>query len=167
VPILPLAGMTEALHKGEVDAVAIWEPEGVNSEAALGADAIVFDGDGVYAELFNLNTTAAALADPAKRAQIVRFVRAIIDATAEIEAFPDEAQRLSAEAGSFSPEDVRESWEHHRFNAKPLDHTLEVMVLQEQWLSPRENREPRSREQLATLIDTSVYAEALALEAGE
>lgn len=164
VPMTPLSNMTEALRKGEVDAVAIWEPEGVNSEQALGADAIVFEGDGVYAELFNLNTTAGALADPAKRAKIVRFVRAIIDATAELHAFPDKAQQLSVEAGGFSLDDVKESWEHHAFNAKPLPQTLDVLVLQEEWLARRENRAPRTREQLATLIDTSVYQEALALE---
>jgi NitT/TauT family transport system substrate-binding protein len=164
VPMTPLSRMTEALRNGEVDAVAIWEPEGVNSEHALGDDAIVFDGDGVYAELFNLNTTAGALADPDKRARIVRFVRAIIDANAEMKEFPDKAQQLSVEAGGFSLEDVKESWEHHSFNAKPLPQTLDVLVLQEQWLARRENRQPRTREQLATLIDTSVYQEALALE---
>ncbi len=164
VPMTPLSKMTEALRNGEVDAVAIWEPEGVNSEHALGDDAIVFDGDDIYAELFNLNTTAGALADPGKRSRIVRFVRSIIDATAELHEHPDKAQQLSVEAGGFSAEDVRDSWEHHRFNAKPLPQTLDVLVLQEEWLAKRENRPPRTREQLATLIDTSVYQEALALE---
>ena len=164
VSMVPLSDMTKALANREVDAVAIWEPEGVNSEQVLGDDAIVFEGDGVYAELFNLNTTAGALADPEKRAMIVRFVRSIIDATAELHTFPDRAQQASVEAGGFSLEDVRESWEHHRFNAKPLPQTLDVLVLQEEWLAKRENRTPRTREQLAMLIDTSVYQEALALE---
>ena len=164
VPMTPLSAMTEALRKGEVDAVAIWEPEGVNSEQALGSDAIVFDGDGVYAELFNLNTTAGALADPARRAQIVRFVRALIDATSELKQDPGKAQQLSAAAGNFSAEDVAESWEHHRFNASTLSNMLDVLVLEEQWLASRENRSPRTREHLATLIDTSVYVEAMALE---
>jgi len=167
VSMVPLSDMTTALANREVDAVAIWEPEGVNSEHVIGEDAIVFEGDGVYAELFNLNTTAGALADPAKRAQIVRFVRAIIDATAALKEDPAKAQQLSVEFGQFSPEDVAESWEHHRFNASPLDQTLDVLVLQEQWLAPRENRAPRTREQLATLIDTSVYHEALALKTGQ
>ena len=167
VSMVPLSNMTQALANREVDAVAIWEPEGVNSEHVLGDDAIVFEGDGVYAELFNLNTTAGALADPVKRAKIVRFVRAIIDATAELKEFPDKAQQLSVEAGKFSPEDVSDSWEHHRFNATPLPQTLDVLVLQEQWLAKRENRTPRTREQLATLIDTSVYQEALALVPGQ
>ncbi len=164
VSMVPLSNMTKALADREVDAVAIWEPEGVNSELVLGDDAIVFEGDGVYAELFNLNTTAGALADPVKRAKIVRFVRAIIDANAEMKEHPDKAQQLSVEAGGFSLEDVKESWEHHAFNAIPLPQTLDVLVLLEEWLAKRENRTPRTREQLATLIDTSVYQEALALE---
>lgn len=164
VPMIPLSDMTKALANREVDAVAIWEPEGVNSEHVLGDDVTIFEGDGVYAELFNLNTTAGALADPEKRAKIVRFVRSIIDATADMAVYPDRAQQRSAETGSFSLEDVKDSWEHHRFNAKPLPQTLDVLVLQEEWLAKRENRQPRTREQLATLIDTSVYQEALALE---
>jgi sulfonate transport system substrate-binding protein len=164
VPMTPLSAMTRALANREVDAVAIWEPEGVNSERVLGDDAIVFEGDGVYAELFNLNTTAGALADPVKRTRIVRFVRAIIDANADMKLNPDKAQQLSVEAGGFSLEDVKESWEHHAFNATPLPQTLDVLVLQEEWLAKRENRAPRTREQLATLVDTSVYQEALALE---
>jgi NitT/TauT family transport system substrate-binding protein len=88
----------------------------------------------------------------------------VIDATAELKRDPAKAQRLSVEAGKFAPEDVAESWQHHRFNATPLAQTLDVLVLQEQWLAPRENRAPRTREQLAALIDTSVYQEALALE---
>lgn len=166
VPLAPLSAMTEAVKKGEVDAVAIWEPEGVNSEAALGDDAIVFGGEGVYAELFNLNTTAAALADPVRRARIVRFVRAIIDATAALKADPGRARQLSIAAGKFTAEDVAASWPHHRFNAAPLPQTLDVLELEEQWLAKRENRVPRDREQLATLIDGTVYHEALALETG-
>src|SRR5688572_4232888 len=50
VSMVPLSDMTKALANREVDAVAIWEPEGVNSERVLGDDAIVFEGDGVYAE---------------------------------------------------------------------------------------------------------------------
>src|SRR5690606_28756563 len=43
-PIVPLAGMTEALRKGEVDAVVIWEPESENAAQVLGPDMIEFSG---------------------------------------------------------------------------------------------------------------------------
>ncbi|KRA82734.1 ABC transporter substrate-binding protein [Altererythrobacter sp. Root672] len=167
VPISPLSAMTEALRKGEVDAVVIWEPESENSAQALGADLVEFHGDGVYRELFNLNSTATNLADPAKRAKIVRFVRAVIDATAEMNADPAKAKRLVVEAGGFSEDDVEDSWKHHRFNANFPPDLLDVLVLEEQWLAQRDNRPARGREELAKLIDTSVYQEALTLERGQ
>ena len=167
VPVAPLSGMTEALRKGEVDAVVIWEPESENSAQVLGPDLIEFHGDGVYRELFNLNTTAANLADPAKRAKIVHFVYAVIFAVDAIETDPARAQALVAQAGGFSSEDVRDSWKHHRFVADIPADLLDVLEEEEQWLALRDNRPARSREQLATLIDTSVFDEAVALAGPE
>lgn len=167
MPIVPLSGMTEALAKGEVDAVVIWEPESGNAAQVLGDDLVEFSGEGVYRELFNLNSTAEILADPARRAKIVAFVRALIRATAALDKDPTRPKRLIIEVGGFTPDDVEDGWKHHRFNARPLPDTLDVLELEEQWLAARDNRPARTREQLATLIDTSVYEEALALEAGE
>ena len=138
-PIVPLAGMTEALRKGEVDAVVIWEPESENAAQVLGSDLIEFSGEGVYRELFNLNTTAEKLADPAR------------------------AQALVTAAGGFSAENVRDSWKHHRFAPGIPADLLDVMAEEERWLAQQANRAARSREELARLIDTSVYQEALAL----
>jgi sulfonate transport system substrate-binding protein len=162
VPLVPLSGMTEALAKREVDAVVIWEPESENARQVLGEDAIEFSGDGTYRELFNLNTTAEALADPARRAKVVAFVKAIIEASAQVRSDPAKAKALVAAAGGFDPQDVEDSWKHHNWLAGVPDDMLDVMAKQELWLAAQSNRAPRSREQLATLIDTSVYAEALA-----
>lgn len=167
VPITPLAGMTAALERGEVDAVVIWEPESENAAQVLGDDLVQFSGHGVYRELFNLNTTAAKLADPASRQRIVRFIRAIIDASAEVRRDPARAQELVRVAGSFDATDVVQSWEHHTWLAGIAPDLLDVMEVQERWLASRDNRPARSRAQLATLIDTSVYQEALALQVGE
>jgi len=163
VPIVPLAGMTEALAKGEVDAVVIWEPESENSAQVLGDDLIEFSGEGVYRELFNLNTTAEKLADPVARKKIVHFIRAIIDASAAIRQDPAGAQQLVTVAGEFDPQDVSDSWKHHNWLAAVPEDLLDVLETQEQWLAARDDREPRSREELAGLIDTSAYEEALAL----
>ena len=162
-PIVPLAGMTEALRKGEVDAVVIWEPESENAAQVLAGDMIEFSGEGVYRELFNLNTTAEKLADPVSRAKIVLFVRAIIDASDELRGDPARAKALVVEAGGFSREDVDDSWKHHRHEPGFPSDLLDVMVIEEQWLAKQNDRTPRSRKELAKLIDTSVYEEALAL----
>jgi NitT/TauT family transport system substrate-binding protein len=167
VPKTPLSAMTEALRNGEVDAVVIWEPESENSAQVLGNDLVEFAGDGVYRELFNLNTTAANLADPVKRAKIVRFVYAVLMASDAIQTEPTRAQALVAAAGGFSPEDVRDSWRHHGFIADIPTDLLDVLEQEEQWLAAQDKRPARSRDELAQLIDTSVFAEAVALAGPE
>ena len=163
----PLQNMVQAIAAKEVDALVIWEPHSENAMRVLGADAIEFSGDGVYRELFNLNTTAGALADPVKRQSIVRLVRAIIDATRKIQRDPAEAQALVAASGGFSLDEVQRSWKHHGFIASFAEDMLDVLEQEEIWLAGQEGRAPRSRAELATLIDRSVYEEALALPAGE
>ncbi len=163
VPIVPLAGMTQALANGEVDAVVIWEPESENAAQVLGDDLVEFSGHGVYRELFNLNSTQEKLADPETRAKIVTFIRAILDASIALEEDPARAQELVTASGNFDPQDVRDSWAHHNYLAAVPEDLLNVLERQEQWLAVRDDREPRSRDQLANLIDTSVYEEAVAL----
>lgn len=163
VQINPLQRMVTAIAGNEVDAVVIWEPHSENALRVLGADAIEFSGKGIYRELFNLNTTAGALADPVKRQRIVRLVRAIIDATRKIQRDPSEAQSLVAASGGYSLEEVQGSWKHHSFVASFAEDMLDVLEQEEIWLAGMEGRTPRSRAVLSTLIDRSVYAEALAL----
>ncbi len=167
VPIVPLSGMTEALAKREVDAVVIWEPESEKSAQALGEDLIEFSGEGVYRELFNLNSTAEKLADPETRARIVWFVYSVIFAVDAIETDPAAAQALVAQAGGFPADEVLASWKHHRFTADFPADLLDVLVEEELWLAERDNRPARSRDELATLIDTSVFDEAVALAGPE
>lgn len=161
VEMNPLQKMVAAIDGKQVDAVVIWEPHSENALRALGGDAITFGGHGVYRELFNLNTTAAALADPAKRASIVRLVRGIIDATAEMKRDPAQAQALIAASGGFTQAEVKQAWQHHAFTAAFADDMLDVLVEEELWLARQENRSPRPRRELSRLIDRSVYREAL------
>lgn len=167
VPLTPLSNMTRALAEKQVDAVVIWEPESENSVLALGDDVIEFRGEGIYSEMFNLNSTAENLADPAKRVKIVRFVRAVIDAAAATRADAREAQALVAKVGGHPVDQVARSWRHHAFNADYPADMLDILVGEEKWLAAQEKRAPRSREALAKLIDRSVYEEALALEVAQ
>src|SRR5690606_28346783 len=91
---LELTAMAEALASGTVDALAIWEPEAEEAALALGSDAIEFSGRGIYREIFNLNTTAENLADPAKRRLIGQLLLAIRAAGDEIRREPARAQAL-------------------------------------------------------------------------
>ena len=163
--ITPLSRMPEALANREVDAVVIWEPYSANAVEALNGDVIEFHGDDIYSEHFNLNSTAENLADPAKRPKIVAFVAAIIDAVEELKRDPAEAQRLLGQYGGFTPVEIARSWKEHDFAADYPSDLLDILVIEEQWLASRDNRRARTRDELATLIDTSIYREAQALRA--
>ncbi len=157
-------------EKGGVDAVAVWEPDG---EHALrlwrqqGEDVVIFSGDGVYYERYNLCTTAEALADPCKRGEIVSLMRAIIEATEQINADPIVAAKAQAavaksSGGTYSVEDIAAGWPLTKFVASFEDRLLDLFEEQDKWLAGLDARQPRSRKQLARLIDRSAYDEARA-----
>ena len=162
VPVSPLSAMPKALAEGRVDAVAVWEPEIENAAAAIGDDAVEIGGKGVYREIFGLNTTAANLADPEKRQRIVAFVRGVVAASADLRKDPADAQALVARYSGYDVGLVRRSWAHQAYPAFLAPDLLDVLEREEAWLAVQDRRPARSRAELATLIDTSVLAEALA-----
>jgi NitT/TauT family transport system substrate-binding protein len=154
--------MSAAILEGRVDAIAIWEPESERAHVGLGADAVAFQDPNAYRELYNLNTTAEALADPAKRAQIVRFARAVIEAARVSETNPQTVWPLVAAQSGYDVDTIAAGWRHHRFPAALPADLLDVLVDEEQWFAAQTNRTPRTREELARLIDASILEEALA-----
>ncbi|WP_239987314.1 ABC transporter substrate-binding protein [Sphingosinithalassobacter portus] len=160
VPLRPRE-MEPALREGEVDAIAIWEPEAERAHAALGTDAIEFANPRVYRELYNLNTTERALNDPARRARIVAFVREVVSAARAARDDPEAIWQLVAQSSGYPVPLVAASWRHHRFPADLPEDLLDRLVEEEAWLATQSNRPPRTRDQLSRLIDTSVLEEAL------
>jgi len=161
VPVTPLANMPRALANREVDAVTIWEPEIENAAAAIGADAIEFQPPRLYREIFGLHTTAAKLADPAKRREIVAFVRAVIRASERIREQPQEVWPLVAERTGYAPALIERVWRHEAYPGTLVADLLDVMVEEDPFLAPERNRMPRPRAQLAILIDSTVLRDAL------
>lgn len=163
VRVSPITDMARALVRRDVDAIAIWEPHAGNAIHLLGDDAIGFPGDGIYRELFNLNSTVAKLADPLLRPRIVRFVRAVIDASQQMRRAPTAAQRLVAATGGFTAEEVARSWPTLNFLADLPPDLPHVLAAEEQWLATQDARPARGPDTVAGLIDASVLAEALRL----
>jgi NitT/TauT family transport system substrate-binding protein len=151
--------MPAALARGDVDAVSIWEPAAEQSTKALGVDALILQRPD-YRERFNLNTTAAILADPAKHAALVDLLRAIIHTSLTVREHPEEVQPVIAAKLSLPAQIVAATWGLFRFPASIPDDLLESMVEQEPWMAKKQNRAPRPREAIAALIDASVWREA-------
>ena len=162
VPITPLSGMPAALVSHDIDAITIWEPEIENAAALIGNDAIEFQDRRVYRELFGLHTTAAKLADPAKRREIVAFVRAVIRASERIRAQPQEVWPLVAQRTGYELGLIERVWRHEGYPGALVPDLLDVMVEEDPFLAQERNRVPRTREQLAVMIDASVLRDALA-----
>lgn len=163
VPFPRPTGIAQAIIDRSVDVLAMWEPEMQLAIEALGQDAIIFDRDPGYREIFNLNTTAAKLADPATRREIVRFVAAVIQASRALDRDPAEGIQLVAEASGYDAALVTRSWPHQTFPGKIADDLLDILVEEDAWLAQRAGRAARSRADLSRLIDNSIVQDALAL----
>ena len=155
------AAMADALIARQIDAIAIWEPQAERAALALGADAVSLRPNQPYREFYSLNTTAAALADPTKRAQIVAFVRTLIGACRDVAASPERAQALYAARSGNDAAVIRSAWPHHRFSCSLPAELADIMAQEEQWMAGLDKRAPRTREEIAKLIDASVLNEAM------
>jgi NitT/TauT family transport system substrate-binding protein len=156
----PISRVPEALERGEIDAVALWEPQPQRAKAAIGADAIEFDDAAVYTEKFCLCTKQANLDDPAMRARIIAFVRSLIAAAQRLKANPESGCLLVAKAAKLDIETVRGAWPRFDYPGTLAADLLERLARQEPWLARIQRRAPRSRDALARLIDESVLREA-------
>lgn len=155
--------MAEALARGDADVLATFEPEPEVAMHLLGKDGIVLQDRKVYREAFNLNARATDLADPAKRRAIVRYVRAVSDATRALKKNPDPYLPHISSVLNFTVEQIRWGWPETEFPVRIIPDMLDVLETEEQWLAKVGNRAPRSRAQLEKFIDRSVVEEALKL----
>ena len=159
---VPLPDMPAALKRGDVDAIAIWEPQAHNSEQALGADAIVFQDRSVYRELFNLNTTAEVLADPARRRALVAAVARIVTASEQVTSRPPSVWPLVSSKINVPEPIISSVWKHFRFAGGLPRDLLDVMIEEERWVAAVQKREPRPRPAIESLVDATVLRDAVA-----
>jgi ABC-type nitrate/sulfonate/bicarbonate transport system substrate-binding protein len=157
--------MPAALKRGDVDAISIWEPQAHNSQQALGADAVVFQDRSVYRELFNLNTTAEVLADPARRRSLVAAVARIVRASEQVTRTPPRVWPLVSSKINVSEPTISAVWRHFRFAGSLPSDLLDVMTEEERWAAAIQKREPRARAALQRLVDDTVLRDARAAPA--
>jgi len=160
VVAMAVPDMANAIAKGEVDAVSGWEPGAHDAIAALGAGGITFQPPGLYRELFDLNTTTAVLNDPVRRRALVNSVRAMVDASTQVRMRPAAVWPLLSSRINVPQPTISETWTHFRFSGWLPEDLVAVLVEEEQWVAEVQKRKPRSRAQLAALVDDSVLRDA-------
>lgn len=162
VGLAPIFEISKALIEKRVDAITIWEPALQAAKDGLGADAIELKTPAVPAQQFNLNTTAEKLADPAKRKQMVELTRHLIRASQLVKEKPQIGHDWLVKATGYERGLIERSFHYHDYNVTIEPNQLDVLFDQDQWIAQEQGRAPRSREELATLLDYSVYHEAVA-----
>ena len=152
--------MPGALKRGDVDAIAMWEPHAQNSLEPLGSDAVVLQNPSVYRERFNLNTTTKALRDPEKRRGLVQVVRAALRASDRIRSQPAQTRTMLAPFINTPAGTVERVWGQFRFPANLPGDLPDVLGNVEIFVAAVQDRQPRPRAALTPLIDASLLAEA-------
>ena len=152
--------MPAALKRGDVDAVAIWEPHAQNSLDALGSDAVDLQDASVYRERFNLNTTANVLKDPAKRRALAEFLRSVTRASDLARRQHKQAQTLLAPFINTPQTTIEHVWNRFAFPADLPADLPKVLGEVEIYVAAVQSRQPRSRQALVPLVDGSVLKEA-------
>jgi sulfonate transport system substrate-binding protein len=156
----PISTLPEALKSGDVDAIALWEPQVQRAKHLIGPDAVEFHDPAVYTEKFNLCTKQDHLDDPLLRKEIVEFVRALGTAAQRLKTEPEVGQKLVAQTASLEIATVRNAWHCFNYPGTLAHDLLDVFARQEPWVAKIQGRAPRSREVLSKLIDDSVLREA-------
>ena len=156
----PATAMAAAMVKGEADAISMWEPESENAVRAIGKDAIIFQDNKVYRELYSVYSTTDVMNDSRRRQELVEFVRATLAAAADLQKDPKRYFPLISEKTKHPQDQIARSWEHHRFPLRVAPDLLDLIAEEEKWVAAQQNRAPRSRAELARFIDTTILEEA-------
>jgi NitT/TauT family transport system substrate-binding protein len=113
--------LADALLKGDVDAVATWEPYLDSLRTQLGANGMIFYSEGIYELPFNIAGTRDYVVSHPE--MIKKLVRALVRAERLCRDEPDAARQIIASAMNVSLEDLQEVWPTYRFSVT-LDQSL-------------------------------------------
>jgi sulfonate transport system substrate-binding protein len=161
----PATAMAATLVKSEADAITMWEPESENAVQALGTDAVIFQDNKVYRELYSVYSTTDVMNDSRRRKELLDFVRATLGAAADLQKDPKRYFPLISQMTRRPQDEIARSWEHHGFPLGVAPDLLDLITEEEKWVAAQQNRAPRSRAALAGFIDTTILKEAQALDA--
>jgi NitT/TauT family transport system substrate-binding protein len=113
--------LSGALVKGEVDAVATWEPYLGAMVEELGGNGAVFYGEGIYELAFNLAATREYVASHPEA--ITRVLKALTRGARFCQDEPDAAREIVAKAMSADSAKLKALWPSYRFRVS-LDQSL-------------------------------------------
>jgi NitT/TauT family transport system substrate-binding protein len=123
--------VAEALMKGDVDAVATWEPYLGSLRTQLGANGAIFYSEGIYELPFNIAGRQDYVVSHPET--IKKLLRALVRAERFYKDEPDAARKIIAGALNESLENLKEVWPTYRFNIALHQSLLLTLEDQTRW----------------------------------
>jgi NitT/TauT family transport system substrate-binding protein len=123
--------LSDALAKGEVDAIATWEPYLGALRTQLGENGMIFYGDGIYELAFNIAGRRDYVVSHPET--VKKLLRALVHAQRFCEDAPDAARKTIAGAINVSLETLQELWPTYRFNVALNQSLLLTLEDQTRW----------------------------------
>jgi ABC-type nitrate/sulfonate/bicarbonate transport system substrate-binding protein len=147
------------LKNKQIDAVGIWEVSPELGVEALGSDAIVFQNASIYREIYSLYTTTQKLNDPAKRKDIVAFVRALNQTLDLFNDKPEEVYDYVAKQVGMDTKVVQAVWKDHWWTGKWGSDVPQLVLEEDGYLAKTDGRAKASQKELDEFLDDSVLKE--------
>jgi ABC-type nitrate/sulfonate/bicarbonate transport system substrate-binding protein len=151
----------QQLSSKAVDAFGVWETAPELAAQALGNNAVIFQNASVYREMYALYTTTQKLNDPAKRKDIVEFVRALNKTLDIFTNKPDDTiYRTVGSAVSVDPGVVKSVWKDHLWTGRwDQKWFLDFLVEEDAYLAGKDRRAAIPKAELEQFLDTSIIDE--------
>ncbi|KAF2822798.1 hypothetical protein CC86DRAFT_72112 [Ophiobolus disseminans] len=149
------------LKAGSIDAFGIWEPAVELGADAIGSNAILFQNASIYREVYSLYSTTDALNNPAKRKDIVEFVRAL---NKTLDVFANKPKEngvydyVAKEVGMDAPV-VESVWVDHKWSGTWGNDLIDFIVEEDKYLAGTDKRSATSRKDLEKFLDRSIIDE--------
>lgn len=123
--------MVGAIVRGDIDASFSWEPHITRTINQLNGKAILFFGDDIYRETYNI-VCLKNWAD--KNSQIVeKFLRALMKATDYIHSNKDESVKIVADHIQIESDELSEIWHYYTFKIVLDQLLMDALIDEAKW----------------------------------
>lgn len=128
---LPPSQIVEAISKGEIDAVSVWEPFVNEIKKRLGSNAISWPAQSDQAFYYLLLSRDGWIKKHS--AAVERFLKAMIQAEEFMKQNPGEAQKLIAKRFNYESSFVQSIWQKNDFRVELPQELLSIMEDGAEW----------------------------------
>ena len=106
--------LVTAIIRGDLDAIAMWEPLIYNAQKGIGDQSVIFTGEDIYTETFHIAVMKKYAEE--NSATVESFLRALAKAETFLNSNQEEAKQILLDSISIEKEILDHIWSNFQFN---------------------------------------------------